>query len=446
MQINLVYDASTATAPAGFTAALAYAAGLIDALITNPITVNIAVGWNEINGTTLPSGTLAEGGDSPQIALSYTQLITNLTAHADNATDQQALASLPAPTASQLAANVIVTTAQEKAWGLLGANAPGSDGAVGFSSKYTYNFDPNNQNVGGEYGFIGIAEHELTHAMGRTVGNGAFNLTDYSAPGLLNTSGGGGYYSVDGGVTSLGTFASSFQDPADWALKVGDAFNYAPLQGSRGGLAEADQALLGTLGFSVANTQFAVGDVTTGTTQTENGLAYSGPVAGLTQELIYAGSDSLNITAGVPNSFIHTGSGTDAINVAAVGGANVLDGSTGSNFLTGGSGFDTFYLDDRGATSAIWSTIVGFHAGDNVTVWGVTQADFAVSWLDGLGAVGYTGVTGGFVASGKPNVDVTITGYSAADLTNGRLNVTFGTSPNEPGLPGSVYMNIFSRF
>jgi hypothetical protein len=39
-------------------------------------------------------------------------------------------------------------------------------------------------------------------------------------------------------------------------------------------------------------------------------------------------------------------------------GNNVLDGSTGSNFLVGGSGHDTFFIDDRAATSDIWSTWV----------------------------------------------------------------------------------------
>jgi hypothetical protein len=38
----------------------------------------------------------------------------------------------------------------------------------------------------------------------------------------------------------------------------------------------------------------------------------------------------------------------------------VLNGSTGSSFLYGGTGKDTFFVDDRNppADSSIWSTVV----------------------------------------------------------------------------------------
>jgi Ca2+-binding RTX toxin-like protein len=42
----------------------------------------------------------------------------------------------------------------------------------------------------------------------------------------------------------------------------------------------------------------------------------------------------------------------------------VLDGGTGSNFLTGGTGNDTFFVDDRALGSVIWDTVNNFHAGD----------------------------------------------------------------------------------
>ena len=67
------------------------------------------------------------------------------------------------------------------------------------------------------------------------------------------------------------------------------------------------------------------------------GVPYSGPVAGLTSEIILATSDNINVSAEVANVFIKTGSGEDALNVGAVNGNNVLDGSTGSNFLVGGT-------------------------------------------------------------------------------------------------------------
>ena len=39
------------------------------------------------------------------------------------------------------------------------------------------------------------------------------------------------------------------------------------------------------------------------------------------------------------------GTGEDAINVSNVNGNNVLNGSTGSSFLQGGTGDDAFFVD-----------------------------------------------------------------------------------------------------
>src|SRR6185437_3468315 len=103
------------------------------------------------------------------------------------------------------------------------------------------------------------------------------------------------------------------------------------------------------------------------------------------------------------------------------------DGGTGSNFLTGGSGTDTFFVDDRVAIVDIWSTVNGFHAGDAATIWGVTPQGFTFTWVDGQGASGFTGLTLHATASGKPTASLTLTGYTQADLSNGRLSIQFGT-------------------
>jgi Ca2+-binding RTX toxin-like protein len=131
-----------------------------------------------------------------------------------------------------------------------------------------------------------------------------------------------------------------------------------------------------------------------------------------------------------------SGSGNDAI--AANGGTNVLDGGTGSNFLVGGSGTDTFFVDDRGPTADIWSTVNGFHTGDAATIWGVTPNDFNLNWVDGQGAAGFTGLTLHATATGKPTASLTLAGYTTADLTNGRLSMSFGTDPAS----GSAYMYV----
>jgi Ca2+-binding RTX toxin-like protein len=153
---------------------------------------------------------------------------------------------------------------------------------------------------------------------------------------------------------------------------------------------------------------------------------------------------SLDVTSATPDTFILAGSGYNecAINTAPGGGNNVLDAGAGSDFLTGGAGNNSFYLDARNLSTNQWDTVSDLHSGDGVTVWGVTTSDFALTWLNGQGAPGHTGLTAVFVADGKPEVGVTLTGYSAADLTNGRLAISYGKTEDLPGLPGSVYINI----
>jgi serralysin len=155
------------------------------------------------------------------------------------------------------------------------------------------------------------------------------------------------------------------------------------------------------------------------------GAPYSGPVAGI--QFMYgfpAATDSINISARVPNSFILTGAGNDAIDVSHAGGTNVLDGGTGSNFLVGGTGSDTFFVDDRGAKGDIWSTAAGFHSGDAAVVWGVTAADFR-TLANGEGANGYQGLTL-HIPSAHNTASLTLSGYTTNDLLNGRLSYSFG--------------------
>ena len=175
-------------------------------------------------------------------------------------------------------------------------------------------------------------------------------------------------------------------------------------------------------------------DMTKGQRVAATGQPYTGPVSGLQDEYINITSDNLNINVSTPNWFIHSGSGTDAIAVS--GGVNVLDGGTGSNFLTGGTGTDTFFVDDRAAAADIWSTVAGFHAGDSATIWGVTPQGFGLTFADGKGAAGFTGLTLHAKASGKPTASLTLTGFSQADVTSGRLSVLFGTD----SASGSAYM------
>lgn len=197
--------------------------------------------------------------------------------------------------------------------------------------------------------------------------------------------------------------------------------------------------------------KFLISDQTTGQAYSTDGTPYTGPVSGLSDEFVTNTSDILNITAQTPNVFIEVaplnGSPPPSeagMNVAGVNGNNILDGYANSNFYTGGTGSDQFYEDARTLTQNSWSTVVNFHTGDNVTVWGVTAADFKLDWIgDTQGAAGSTGLTGVLVpnASGQPEVGITIAGMKMSDLS--KLAVTYGTtSAASDGTPGSNYLSI----
>ena len=128
------------------------------------------------------------------------------------------------------------------------------------------------------------------------------------------------------------------------------------------------------------------------------------------------------------------------ISVAGVNGDNLLDAGANSNFLVGGSGSDTFYLDERAITSNSWSTIVNFHSGDSATLWGVTATDFSLDWIgDTYGAGGSNdGLTGVLVPklAGQPAIGLTLAGVRLADLAGGAIQVSFGA------IEGNDYLSV----
>src|SRR5580704_8036201 len=73
MQIDITWDASTSRAPAAFTAAINYVVQFFDQEFTNNITVNIDVGWGEIDGQRLESDALGES-ESYGDYFSYSQV------------------------------------------------------------------------------------------------------------------------------------------------------------------------------------------------------------------------------------------------------------------------------------------------------------------------------------------------------------------------------------
>ena len=150
----------------------------------------------------------------------------------------------------------------------------------------------------------------------------------------------------------------------------------------------------------------------------------------LQAQYIYGGSDSQALSTQQPNVFIHSGSGTDAIAVSS--GQNVLDGGLGSNFMTGGSGIDTFFTDAR-APGVVWNTLINFHSGDQATLFGFTAGISSYRWEANIaGAPGSQGATlranivGGAGRTGDGiDASITFAGLSVAQAQN--LQIVTGT-------------------
>src|ERR1700712_1297676 len=207
--------------------------------------------------------------------------------------------------------------------------------------------------------------------------------------------------------------------------------------------------------------EFLVANLSQGPAGFMSGTPYKGPVPGIDTQLDLTNGNAYHVDSLTLNYFIRTGPGDDIIDAGfwsdqeaagmtfqAYGSTSyqthrdIIDGGGGSNFLIGGGGQDTFYVDGRDLGHNVWSTVADFSYLDQATVWGVNQQDFVLSWLDGQGAVGHTGLTAVFSAPGHPAVGLTLSAYTTADLSNGNLTVSFCRTQDLPGLPGSDYMSI----
>ena len=256
MQINLIDDSSVNAAPTGFTPAIAAAAQFLDNLITNPITVNVLVGWGEYdNGTYSIGNNISLGGALAGIDLNYSQLRSDLIASASTAVDKFAVTSLPIsdPTNGE---SFFVSDAEAKALGLLPANGSEMDGAVGFNANYSYNFNTNGQAVPGELDLVSDAELELAHALGMLLGT-AMMLFRYSAPGVRELTVNGSvtpsaYFSIDKGNTNLNSYDTT-SDSTLWnaATAGNDTFAIPYSYGEEHVFSLTDATELNVLGYNV---------------------------------------------------------------------------------------------------------------------------------------------------------------------------------------------------
>ncbi|WP_315797149.1 NF038122 family metalloprotease [Bradyrhizobium sp. SZCCHNRI3043] len=243
LTFNLTFDAAAAAAPESFRAGVEQAAAILSSAITDQATVNLAI---DFAGTGGGAGANVSNG----VLASYAQLRTDLQDHA--AAGDTVFDNLPTGRAVQGHSQVFVANAQAKVLGLIDPNSTTTED--GFA---VFNTDIPTQSL------VGVALHELSHALGRVPSPGnldIFDLFDFTKPGqhLINnsiSSAPPAYFSLDGGLTKIADYGQ-MSDPADF-LNTGiqgarDPLNefYNPTTSQT--LSPIDLVVLETLGYNIA--------------------------------------------------------------------------------------------------------------------------------------------------------------------------------------------------
>ena len=96
LAINVVYDPSVASAPAGFTQTIANVVNFYESHFSNPVTITIDVGYGEVDGQAMQAGALGEN-QAYMTSVSYSQLQAALVNNANALGDTAAAASLLRP-------------------------------------------------------------------------------------------------------------------------------------------------------------------------------------------------------------------------------------------------------------------------------------------------------------------------------------------------------------
>ncbi|MDX1935344.1 MAG: NF038122 family metalloprotease [Capsulimonadales bacterium] len=179
------------------------AAALWESVFTDDITVNIQIDFAALGpgvlGSTNPFGD-KDNNDTSFIA-SYAQLRNALGNDATSVEDGTAVANLQTGnslnfvTNNSAGASVVDTDgsnnnslfqlsgANAKALGLIAGNDAQVDAFIAFSTGFSFDFDPTNGINGSQFDFVGIAAHEIGHALGFVSG---VDFVDYlSGPNLL---------------------------------------------------------------------------------------------------------------------------------------------------------------------------------------------------------------------------------------------------------------------
>jgi len=193
----LVFNLSStgnANADAGFTRAANY----LSSQFTDDVTVNVTTGFSNLG-----PGILGQASSTTN-TYSFTNWKTAMTADVLGASDSTMVSNLPGgnsfstyinrtadnpngsgsatPYVDSAGANNTIlrlSNANAKALGLIAGGAGGQDAQISFSDQFSWDFDPTDGITAGATDFVGVAVHELMHAMGFTSG---IDVLDFNSP------------------------------------------------------------------------------------------------------------------------------------------------------------------------------------------------------------------------------------------------------------------------
>src|SRR5208283_4562099 len=254
MILNVSFDQSVGSLPAGLIAAVNYVVNYFDALFTNNVTVNIDLGYGEIDGQPLEPNAAGES-QANLVSISYQQAVGALQSEGQ-------LGSSTLPTSSPFDnGTLLVTTAQEKALGLLAGNSSEIDGWVGISNTVPFSYSANTPPAAGQYYLIGVLEHEITEDVGRESyiaadigGSQSYSIMDlyrFSAANVHQLgTGSPAYFSIDNGSTNLNSFNTNPSgDLGDLQASAGaDAFLAFSPPGQIENMSAADLIVMNAIG------------------------------------------------------------------------------------------------------------------------------------------------------------------------------------------------------
>lgn len=183
---GLIFNFTDSTGNAAADQAFAAAGAMWSSILSDNVTLNIAIGYSSLG-----AGVLAQTSNT-ESDFTYSATRSHLIADATSAADAVAVQNLPSGSAFRLLINrtsndpngsgsatpyldadgdannstIHMSDSNAKALGLIAGNGAELDGSITFSSDFNFDFDSGDGITAGEYDFTGIAEHELGHLLG----------------------------------------------------------------------------------------------------------------------------------------------------------------------------------------------------------------------------------------------------------------------------------------